>query len=631
MKEREAPGMSKRFAKLFLCTLLALVLLAASFLLASCQKASESEDSIDASLGLSNPISSERAMENFLAKIRENNYSVSNKGVLKISVFSEDLVYFSGRNNLVYMTVNRKDDHKTETFVGLLDDDILTAEEISFYDEGHATEAISEKLLNCWEDYANGNVWDLFTNFPDEPLKFLIIDETLKLQILENFSGMGTFTSDRPDEMTLLLDAEDPTSAKISITFVSGNNPVNVGITFGIERPSDLPSDAWVNDESRTYPAPKTAWNDYDEVAFNAVFNQGYDIETQLMPFPAFATYAFLRDPLATEYYNQIRIRDSRATEADLNAYKEKLIQSGFVLETEILENGSEPDCYHKLLKDFGDGFYSYSSIYLEYNDGIDIAVKKYYNHKEYEGRDAVNGVILSRGFLPLDADDAMTAYQGLDFTYEFVEGLGGLFTYDLVFDVNIAYEDEDAAEAYLNAYLQKLLDAGYKEVGEALYELGSETYQNKVAYNAEYRSVGMLQFRFKGQKYLSSEEADAALQAAGFPPMELEQYNSTCKEITLMFKLMYNLDHKAVYSVALNFETPDDMLNFMDGYIDGKLIPDGYMRIMNPVIVKVPYKNAAYYNAEKGLIVAFNEPSLDSTFVSFEMIRVHDGFEPLA
>lgn len=624
-----------KFVKL-LIGLLILALLSSALLLASCVKRQQPVNQDDNGLSEEpkpeNPvISSEKAMENFFKKIEVCNYVVDNESGVKITVFSKDLVYFSGKNNLVYMTVNGQGDDRVETFVGILDDDLLTKEDISFYGEGHAVEAISEKLLNCWGAIAGGNVWDLFTNFPEEPLKFQIIGEDLKLQILENFSGMGAFSSDRPDEMFLWLESEDPTSAEIKITFESGTNPIRIAIQFGVERPDTLPSDAWVKDSAREYPDRKAAWDEADEVVFNAVFNQGYDVETELMPFPNFATYAFLRDPFSTEYYNQIWIRDSRATREGMEEYIQKLLDLGFLPATETLEDGSERNCYHKVLKDFGDGFYSYSSIYLEYDDGVNIVTRRYYNHKDYEGLDAINSLLTAKGFLPLTEADGLTRFDASDFTYEFLEGLASLFTYDLVLDVNIQYEDEEAAQAYLDAYLEAILAAGYRQVGEELYELDSEVYQNKFSYNPEYRAAGMLQIRFKGQKYLSRAEANAAIEAAGFPGMELENYQSTSKEITTMYKIMYNLDHRAVYSVALSFETSDDMIAFMDSYIDGKLLSDGFESVMNPLTVKVPYKEAAYYNAEKGLIVAFNVPSLDSTFVTFHMIWVSDDFTPLS
>ena len=58
----------------------------------------------------------------------------------------------------VYMTVN-----KDETFKGYLNDGVLQKDSISFFDEGLASDILSESLPNAWA-YYTGNIWDILTN-----------------------------------------------------------------------------------------------------------------------------------------------------------------------------------------------------------------------------------------------------------------------------------------------------------------------------------------------------------------------------------------------------------------------------------------------------------------------------------
>ena len=582
---------------------------------------------------LDNPTISEIAMDNFFKKVNQSNYSIRNDDYVTISVYSKDLVYVDYadifRDDSIYMTVNNK-----ETFVVDIGEDGYSQDDIRFYGEGLAAEVVQDRTLYYWNCIALENIWDAFTNFSDEPLKFFIIDQDIKLQIAQEFAGINQMFISRVDEIYLTLDKEDPTSAQILITFTSHEQMplknITLTITFGVERPSSLPTDEWVNNPNRKYPEAPTSWNTSDEVAFSVVFTQGFDIERDLMPFPDFATYAFTRDQDSAYYYGQIWISDCHATEADMNAYIQKLLRSGFEQAEETLSDGTKRICYHHLLTDYGDGFYSYSSIYLEYDNGVYITTRKYFNTKSYEGLNNINNLITDKNFIALENDNCLTHFTASDSTYEVIEGLAGLFTYDLVLDVDISYNDQETADAYLRNYITKLEGAGYTLMGQSLYVLKTESYENKFEYNPDYALVGILQIRFKSQKYLNDEDANAAIEDAGFPSMELENYDSECRDIKLMYKILFNLDHEHVYLVHLSFDTPELMIQYLDDYLDKKLLASGYEKVDDPMDVKVPYKNLAYYNAEKGLIVALNAPDLDSTLVSFYMIKVGPDFEPL-
>ena len=575
-------------------------------------------------------VDDEVAMENFFDKLAACDYSISSD-FISISVYSEDLVYFDYadvlKTDCAYMTVN-----ENETFYCEIADNALIEDSISFYDDSVAADAIFGQLPYCWVYVSEGNIWNSFTNVVEEDLKYLIINNDVKLQIAESYAGIGTMFLSRVDEAYLTLDKEDPTTANILLSFTEQEYQpladVEITISFGVERPSVLPTDSWANDPERAYPDPQTEWNSADEVAFVVVFNQGYDIETELLPFPDFATYAFKRDAAAVQNLKQIRIRDSRATEKDLADYVKKLKDNGFKEAVEAYSDGTVIDCYQKQVDDFGDGFYSYSSVTLGFDDGIDIVCKKYYNYKTYEGIEDINALIESKRFVALSQKEGISDYKAYDFTFEYVEGLAGLFAYDLVLDVEMAFDDPDTAEKYVGDYLALLTESGYTTKNGVNYVYETEENQNKFEYNPGYVTAGVLQFRFKSQVYLGDEQANAAITEAGFPSVELEKYDSTTKEITSTYRYLYNLVHDKVYLVTLTFDTVDDAYDFLDLYLDGKLLPNEYYMV-DPMRVKVPYKDLAYYNEDKGLIVALVDPT-GATTISLTFIKVAEGFEPL-
>ena len=131
--------------------------LPASFLvmcmaLTACQK--------DPTEGMTNPEISEKAMDNFLNKIREGNYTISDGSFLKTSVYSKDLVWFDYTediyNDFTVMSVDN------EAFQATLKEDGL--EEVAYVSEGQAIDAASSRLLNYWlkDEVSEGNIYNLF-------------------------------------------------------------------------------------------------------------------------------------------------------------------------------------------------------------------------------------------------------------------------------------------------------------------------------------------------------------------------------------------------------------------------------------------------------------------------------------
>ena len=146
---------------------------------------------------------SERAMDNFLSKLEAGDYVIDcEDNLIRATVFSDDLVYYNlnirdGENTydgFALMTVNG-----TETFMGYLGEE--SVEHISFTGEGKAFDLAKElelpslksKLPNHWIDAAEGNIWNLFYNDPENALRFSSNGDELKLfvQMLMSASALS--------------------------------------------------------------------------------------------------------------------------------------------------------------------------------------------------------------------------------------------------------------------------------------------------------------------------------------------------------------------------------------------------------------------------------------------------------
>ena len=140
----------------------------------------------------SNAEISEAAMENFLKKAEAGNYMIAGEEI-KGSVCSEDLViYFRpiryddvDYDGFAVMTVNGN-----ETFLGWLVEDGIT--NLSFVAAGKAQELAADgaeiqdfdsKLPEYWLEVTDGNIWDLFYNDVDNPLRFVSNADEVKTLI----------------------------------------------------------------------------------------------------------------------------------------------------------------------------------------------------------------------------------------------------------------------------------------------------------------------------------------------------------------------------------------------------------------------------------------------------------------
>ena len=575
-------------------------------------------------------IDSEAAINNFLDKLNEFKYNITSENFLTISVYSTTLVYYDYAYYLdeAYVTVNGD-----ETFKAVIDDD--NQYELKFFNEGIAVDTLYELLPNYWIDYAGNNIWNILTNSTDNPLEFTFMnDPFIKESIGTRYLGLGQTAVAGIKEMVLVLDKENPSTATISVKYIDNGqlSPTEenrtIIISFDITRPESIATDEWVNNNDREYPAVKNEWDDEDITCFNIVFNQGYNVN-DLMPFPDFVSYSFILDHDALYYDGVLEFRDKHATIDDVNAYITSLTtEHGFTKVQEKDINGQTKKAYHKQIDDFGDGYYAYSSIYFEYNNGVKIIVRKYYNYKEYEGLDTTNTLISDKNFDSLESSSNILKVTSIDHTYEYIEGLANLFTYDLVLDVKMEFSEEADVSSYINGYLSGLLEEGYKyNEDQTMVTFESEEYKNTVIFSAN-TITNELMLQFKSERFITDSEIGDKLVESRFPRMDLSNIDSVCKNITPLYKILYGQVHKNVYLITLSFETLEERNAFLVDYVDNKIMNSGF-DFVSPDYARVPHKSLAYYNETEKLILCFNTPN-DSLSVSLQLIECSSDFMPL-
>ena len=522
-------------------------------------------------------VDSEKAMNNFLAKIEEGNYTIEAKDYLKTTVSSRDQATFEYvediYNDFVVMSVNN------ETFQGYLNGDKL--EDVQFLGEGQAIDAAKKRLPNGWIDLADGNIWNLFYNIQEDPLKFVSYEDTVK-QNLASMVGYGENSVRLMHEVYVILDKEDPTLVKVQAEMDEdlvariNYDDIDLEISFG-NAASNALADAWVKDP--VYPAARDAWDETDEFIFNSVFLPEYGLDA--IPFPSFASYALTVDGENFVWDDEVKIRDSHASEKDMADYVAKLLQNGFSEVTETAEDGTVKTYYRKLLRE---AYKCYSSIDLEYDNGVSMTAKKYYDFPKYDTLEGINEAIGKIGYPALPASDAFSSYQGTDRACEMTESWLYFFDYDLGLYVDVEFNDKAEADAYLKAYEETLVNHGFtpnkggedEEADAEYYESENGFYSFRYSYTGE----NVLSMLFKSERYITTDEAEKMIAEAGFPKIDLHEPISS-RDLRMFQKSRYGRDMKAYLTVSQEFESAEKAEEFL-GNLEAALNDMGFDRV-NP------------------------------------------------
>ena len=542
---------------------------------------------------------SERAMNNFLAKITASGYVMDAKGYLKTSAYSDDVVLFDFEDNDMYndfavMSLN------DEVFQGVLDGDAVT--NVRFLTEGTAFEAATPKLPSYFlnDDISEGNIYNLFYNDTEDPMKFVSYDDTLK-NLVRGFVGYSQMALNYMHEVYLILDQEDPTVAHIQVEVDDDEvaryyfDDIDLTIEFGGAQ-SDARVDAWLG--APEYPAARTGWTETDIFVFNSVFLPEYG--EKAVPYVESASYALMVDEENFVTDDVVSIRDPHGTQEDVDAYIEVLKKNGF---EEAVEDGVT--CYRLLLRE---DTKCYSSIDVAYDNGLNVVASKYYDFPTYEGLDAVNGVVTPIGFPALDETEAVTDLNATDRRFESMEGWLYFYDYKTVLYVIGSYADYDQLKEYLDAYAVKLVNNGFEPVYVGEEEDGEVEYFRSADQSSTFRyhfeddgeTVTLL---FKAEKVLTADEAKAILGEAGFPEFDMAAFTFG-RNLKKFEKVMFGRDYESSIMAAMDFETTEEAEAFLDAFV-ASLEDDGFLRV--PPSDLGSNKNNGYTNEDTGLGVGFD------------------------
>lgn len=576
------------------------------------------------------PIEPEEILNNFFNKIDEHNYTIDNADYLHVYEYSDEFLsvnvlgsvsYYMNTNplELYYLHI---DEFETE----------LDVDDIQFRGKTKAVESDTAQayLINYWRDMAGENIWDSFTNHPTDPLRFTIVKESqIYTQMVGYIGAVPGEYKTAIDCVDLVLDKEVPTSARIEINFIdeAEAEPIITNIKFNIERKATI-VDSWLNDPNRKYPETKTKWDDADKFAFNSVFRGVHsDKLDEIIPFPSeFATRTFYRYANATFVDMNFYGTDTLATKENVDKYAENLVKNyGYEKHSERID-GVYVDRYDKFLYDYQDIYHSYASIYIEYveGEGVSFLAKQNYNEIKYEGRGSLNYFLKDMNFPELGQNDYLTTYEFFDETLIQNDGYIFMTTYKKAYEVQISYTNYTQAVAYVNDYYDLLESQGFRanEFRSFASKQDGESSSSRITTAIDGEYVHML---FWYIEYYTDEYATSWMDDYGFPAIDMS-LNTLTKDARLYYIYDANVYQEDAIAIDVELASNEEREAYIEDYVT-QLLANGFEEY-DHLLLKVPRRNTAFYNAEKRIIVAFND--VNGNNIPFHLIKVADDFEPL-
>ena len=563
---------------------------------------------------VNNPEISEHAMDNFLAKLEAGNYVMDVAGFMKTTVCSEDLVLFDYEDDSMYrdfavMSVN------SEVFQGFFTSDGVR--DVSFITEGKALDTAAMKLPTALlsDSVSQGNIYNVFYNDMEEPLKFVSHDANVQ-NLVRTFANYGDVALRYMHEVYLIMDAEDPTEVHIQVQVDDDEvaryyfDDIDVVITFGTAD-SDARAVSWMN--SPVYPEARTEWDEVDLFVFDSVFLPGYG--AQSVPFFENASYALTVDQESFVTDDAVYIRDGHATQQDLADYAALLKEKGF----EEVEVDGQTEYWLPIREETR----CYSSITLEYDNGMNLTAKKAYDFPKYEGLDSINEQIkaLRTPELP-DPGDVLTNLNAIDRKAEQTESWLYFFDYGAVLYVTANYTDEQSVQDYLDSYCAILASSGFmpvfadKEESEAEYLASADGSTNfRYHFEDDGETVILL---YKNEKYLSAGETQEIISGEGFPAIDLTGIYVSGRDHKKFQEVMYGRNYNAAISFETVFETEEAAGAFLDEYV---VLLDDAGFLNGPGALIGSNKMTSYRDEEKGigLAIDFYPSESGETRVYFE------------
>ena len=555
---------------------------------------------------------SEKAMKNFVNKLNAGNYVIDADGYMKTTVYSPDQVYFSyygdGYGDYGFFTLNG------DTFRAMLEGDAVS--EVEYISSENAAAIAEQYLPTYWNDFSEGNMFNLFFGSDEKPLEFVSYDSTVKTTLLR-LAGYGQMALSLMQEVYMTFDAEDPKS--VHFTAVVDDNPaariyfddLDLTLEFG-NAVSDARIGKWL--KSPVYPETKTAWTEGDIFYFNSVFFPGYGEDS--LPFPEFASFALRIDEEVFDSEEKIYMTDSHASEKDVEDYKAALLANGFSEAKQASEEGGEITVYRRVLRE---DYNCYISAYPFYDNGFAMLADRYYDNPVYDSLAGINETLKSFGFEELPENEHLSDWSAVDKGAERSESWLYFFDYDISLDAAVHYDDAEQAMAYLEDYADKLREKGY-EVESTTEEAGYEEVKSADGcslFRYKDNGDGTAALLFRHEKNPPADEISAKIRSAGFPEIRF-QGNMTSRDLSRYHKLTRTF--KGLFlAVSQPFDSTAEAEAYLDAYV-ASLEQAGYDR-ENPAMIG-SLKQNAYYNETEDKYVAFDYfPEEGNALITFDFV----------
>ena len=603
-----------------------LLTLAGTLLLTACHGGNPSSEESQSNKKETTP---EEIINNFFHQIQGSNYSIESPDFYTADVFSKDLVHldFDGYDDY-FMSFNGNELYS----LALDDGNQFDDHNIKFLGKGRAVEAKDAfpYLLDSWGYYVSDNLWDTFTTHADDPLRFTIDKASLGGHIVEYVASIPGAYKGSVDTIDLILNQENPTAASIEIDFTDESVPMKkVDIKFGIEK-KDLVVDAWLNNENRPYPETQEGWVNEDAVAFDAVYNQTLEhAMNEAIPFPSeFKTRTFYRYPNYFGDAPTFFITDTLATKEGYEKYVSNLVgKYGFEKHQEMID-GVLVDRYDKLLYTYRDIYLTYSSIYIEFtSEGVSMKAEQTYNPITFKGRDGVNSFLEKMHFQTFPQADFLTSFIAYDDTLEQSESYTFLTPYTRSLRVEVAHHDINQSEAYLNQYYEDLEKQGFvRSPNSPFISKEEEGYSSRMTCGL---SEDTIYFEFWYMEYMKDDDVLAWMNRYGFPTIDVKTLYATAKDATKYYQYDALVYQKDILALDVVFHSVDERNNYRTSFVLNLINNEGFVEWDNPHKLKIARRDTAFYNASKGLIIAYDDNATNA-FVDFHLIKVADDFEPL-
>ena len=513
---------------------------------------------------------SERAMKNFGDKLAAGNYVLSVDGRLLVSVVSPDEIAFAfdeavKQTNFAVMAV------EGEAFQALIPgEDPLSS--LAFLDKSDAMTQAEVRLPNFWfdDEGTKTTIWGLWHNQDQENPFHFTSNETLMRESIVSIGWFGDTILPTIQNMSLVLDGEDVNVATLSCTYrpAAQDVPLTMKINFGAAL-SDKRVKDWMNDPNRTYPDPiskQGKWPTSFQLLLQSALGVKENIE-EVVPFIDFGSYACWNNTGAFGRQDKelAKVRDYHATEKNVEDYRALLMRNEY---STVTVDGQTH--YRRILRARKDTR-AYSDLTVEFDDGFYMTAEVFYDEKTYVGLDAINEVLVDTGFQALPATDVLSDWTATDVAFHAYEDKMCLFDFALYLRGTAKFTNGETATKYYNDYysLLKAHGFGYDQADDAwtLDNIEGFWFFTFVLD----KEAGILNFRCYREDYVDPTVAKAAVEAAGFPELDVSAVTSI-RDTAAYYMEKAGMDQSLSYEMMFSFETAEKSSAFTSAYIQALL-----------------------------------------------------------